>query len=327
MYKNIIETNSELLLQLINDILDLSKIEAGTLDFIYTETDIVEICRNLEHIYLSKVKEGVSLLCALPDTECIVTTERNRVTQVLSNFLSNAVKFTEKGFIRFGYEHVDGGLCFFVTDTGKGIAEENIPKVFIRFEKFDKFTQGNGLGMSICKSIVETMNGRISVESELGKGSTFWFMLPCEIIRTGTRANEKQEGKGMPSSAADKQAVKGSQKTILIAEDNESNYLLLSGILKSEYRLKWAKNGQQAVEMYRQVHPHLILMDIKMPVMDGWEAIALIRQEGTQVPIVTLTAYAFAEDKKKAEQAGCNGFLSKPIDQNMLWELLHKLGL
>lgn len=182
MYRSIIKTNSDLLLQLINDILDLSKIEAGTLDFIYTTTDVVEICRNLEQIYSGKIKEGVSLICVIPDKECLVRTERNRITQVISNFLSNAAKFTDHGSIRFGYEHIEGGLRFFVTDTGKGISTENLPKVFIRFEKFDKFVPGNGLGMSICKSIVEKLNGSIGVESEEGKGSTFWFILPCEII-------------------------------------------------------------------------------------------------------------------------------------------------
>lgn len=179
MYRSIIETNSDLLLQLINDILDLSKIEAGTLDFVYSATDIVEICRNLEQVYLKKVKEGVTLICERPDKECFVNTDHNRITQVISNFLSNAVKFTDHGSIRFGYEHIDGALRFFVADTGKGIAAENIPNVFIRFEKFDKFVPGNGLGMSICKSIIEKMNGRIGVESELGKGTTFWFILPC----------------------------------------------------------------------------------------------------------------------------------------------------
>lgn len=189
MYMEIIETNNALLLQLINDILDLSKIEAGTLDFVYTDTDVTDICRQLEQVYLSRLKEGVELRCELPDKRCIINTERNRVTQVISNFLSNAVKFTEQGYIHMGYNHTEEGLIFFVEDTGKGIAEENIPKVFTRFEKFDKFVQGNGLGMSICKSIIEKMNGKIGVESELGKGSRFWFMLPCKII-TVERNNE-----------------------------------------------------------------------------------------------------------------------------------------
>lgn len=181
-YMKIIETNNALLLQLISDILDLSKIESGQLDFHYSETDIVQVCRNLKQEYQPKIKEGISLQCELPDKECIIYTERHRLAQAISNFLSNAAKFTEKGHICFGYEHITAGLRFFVKDTGKGIADEDLPKVFARFEKIDNFTPGNGLGMSICKGIIEKMNGEIGVKSELGKGSTFWFTLPCKII-------------------------------------------------------------------------------------------------------------------------------------------------
>ena len=181
-YMKIIETNNSLLLQLISDILDLSKIESGQLDFHYSKTDIVQVCRNLKQEYLSKIKEGISLQCELPDKKCVIYTERHRLAQAISNFLSNAVKFTEKGYICFGYEHITAGLRFYVKDTGKGIADENLPKVFARFEKIDNFTPGNGLGMSICKGIIEKMNGEIGVKSELGKGSTFWFTLPCKTI-------------------------------------------------------------------------------------------------------------------------------------------------
>lgn len=181
-YMKIIETNNALLLQLISDILDLSKIESGQLDFNYSETDIVQICRDLAHEYLPKIKNEIVLQCELPDKKCIIYTERHRLAQAISNFLSNAVKFTEKGYIRFGFEHTADGLRFFVEDTGKGIADENLSKVFARFEKIDDFTPGNGLGMSICKGIIEKMDGEIGVKSELGKGSIFWFTLPCKII-------------------------------------------------------------------------------------------------------------------------------------------------
>lgn len=177
-YCKIIESNNELLLQLINDILDLSKIEAGQLEFTYTNVDIVSIFYNLEQTYTYRVKEGVKLVCELPDQSYIIRSEKNRLTQVISNFLSNACKFTSEGVIKMGYEHTEEGLRFYVTDTGKGIAKENIPHVFARFAKFDSFVQGTGLGLSICQTIVQHLKGKIGVESEAGKGSTFWFIIP-----------------------------------------------------------------------------------------------------------------------------------------------------
>lgn len=179
-YCRIIETNNELLLQLVNDILDLSKIEAGQLDFFYSDVDIPIIIHDLEQIYKSRTKEGVKLVCEIPDDSFVIHSEKNRLTQVLSNFLSNACKFTFNGSIRIGYEHRENGLRFFVTDTGKGIASENLVNVFERFAKFDSFIQGTGLGLSICQSIVQSLGGKIGVESELGKGTTFWFTLPAE---------------------------------------------------------------------------------------------------------------------------------------------------
>ena len=175
----IIETNNELLLQLINDILDLSKIEAGQLEFVYSDIDMNELFRNLEQIYLFRLKGTVQLICNLPERTFVTHSERNRLTQVVSNFLSNACKFTTEGSITMGYECSDGLIRCFVTDTGKGIAPENLPHVFERFAKFDAFIQGTGLGLSICKTIIDKLGGEIGVESEEGKGTTFWFTIPA----------------------------------------------------------------------------------------------------------------------------------------------------
>lgn len=177
-YRHIIETNTELLLQLISDILDLSKIESGLIDFNYSQVDIVIIFHDLEKIYRERTKEGVQLICELPDSKCVIHTEKNRLTQVISNFLSNACKFTQQGAIRMGYEYREEGLYFFVADTGKGIAPENMANVFQRFAKFDSFVQGTGLGLSICESIIQNLGGQIGVISEPGEGCTFWFTLP-----------------------------------------------------------------------------------------------------------------------------------------------------
>lgn len=182
-YIKIIQTNNELLLQLINDILDLSKIEAGQMDFHYSDFEVASIFLHLEQTYRGRTKEGVRLLVELPAEGRVIHSEKNRLTQVVSNFLSNACKFTDEGTIRMGYTSIEGGgLRFYVKDTGKGIAAEHQPEVFKRFAKFDSFVQGTGLGLSISQSIIQYLNGEIGVDSELGKGSEFWFTLPCDPI-------------------------------------------------------------------------------------------------------------------------------------------------
>ena len=177
----IIETNNELLLQLINDILDLSKIEAGQLEFSFSNIDVSSLFSMLAQTHQTRTKEGVTLECILPEKPCFIHSEKIRLTQIMTNFLTNACKFTFEGSIRMGYEEIEGGLRFYVSDTGKGIARENIPHVFERFAKFDLFIQGTGLGLSICQTIVNRLNGEIGVESEEGKGTTFWFTIPCEV--------------------------------------------------------------------------------------------------------------------------------------------------
>ncbi|MDL2256152.1 PAS domain-containing protein [Parabacteroides sp. OttesenSCG-928-G06] len=181
-YYEIIESNNALLLQLISDILDISKIEANELDFIYSGFEVASLFHTLEKVYFEKVKEDVSLITELPQRLCMIYSDKNRLTQVISNFISNAVKFTAKGSITMGYDYVEGGLRFYVKDTGKGIDSNNQQNVFDRFSKFDTFIQGNGLGLSICQSIVEHLGGEIGVQSELGVGSEFWFTIPCDPV-------------------------------------------------------------------------------------------------------------------------------------------------
>lgn len=179
----IIETNNELLLQLVNDILDLSKIEAGKMDFIYSEFNVSTLFKNLYQTFLGRVKDGVALYCEIPEHDRVIYSEKNRLTQVVTNFLTNACKFTFQGSIRMGYKETEDGLYFYVRDTGKGIERKNLPHVFERFAKFDSFIQGTGLGLSICQTILDNLHGKIGVESEEGKGSTFWFTIPCAVSR------------------------------------------------------------------------------------------------------------------------------------------------
>lgn len=177
-YAKVIATNNELLIQLINDVLDLSKIEAGKLDFNMSEICVNELMVRLKQTFQLRVQSGVEVIFDTTPAKCEITSDNNRLTQVLTNFLSNAVKYTSQGSIHLGYEQRPSGLYFYVTDTGKGIAEHNLPLIFNRFTKFDRQVQGTGLGLSICKMIVDKLGGEIGVESELGTGSKFWFTLP-----------------------------------------------------------------------------------------------------------------------------------------------------
>lgn len=309
-YINIIENNNTLLLQLISDILDLSKIEAGTLDFSYTDIELNTVLKELEKTLGMKANpEKVKLAFEQPALpELYVYTEKNRVSQVLINLITNAIKFTEKGSITFGYEHRGKELYFYVKDTGCGISHEKKEQIFERFIKLNNFAQGSGLGLSICQTIIKSMGGNIGVESEEGKGSKFWFTIPYMKGEPSTRSTEGIE----PLK------VKKDKLTILIAEDNESNFMLFESILKEDYRLIHAWDGEEAVDLFRKYRPHIVLMDINMPKKDGYEATQEIRKESTQVPIIAVTAYAYASDEQKAMESGFDGYMSKPINPGNL---------
>lgn len=308
-YINIIESNNTLLLQLISDILDLSKIEAGTLEFCYSNVELNDIITEIESITRYRTEaNGIQLIAKKALDSCCIYTERNRLMQVLNNFLNNAAKFTSQGSISFGYELRDKQLYFYVTDTGCGIPADKVNLIFGRFVKLNSFVQGTGLGLSICQTIVEHMGGRIGVESEEGKGSTFWFTIPYQPAQLEDRKEEEHQ----PIS------VQKDKLTILIAEDNESNYRLFQSILKKEYHLIHAWDGQEAVELYNKYRPQIILMDINMPVMDGYEATQEIRKLSTDVPIIAVTAFAYASDEQRAMENGFDGYMAKPINAPQL---------
>lgn len=180
---NIIESNNEQLLSLIGDIIDMAKVESDTLDFVYKPVDVNELMLGLKKTIQMRVKDGVMLNCTLGAVECRIETDPARLAQVLTNFLTNACKFTRKGNITFGYEINDVELHFFVSDTGCGISADDRARVFQRFVRLDTFVPGTGLGLPICKNIIEKLGGRIGVESKgIGMGSTFWFTIPYKPL-------------------------------------------------------------------------------------------------------------------------------------------------
>ena len=182
-YLRIIESSNEFLLQLIGDILDISKIKSGKMEFIYTTLRLSEIFTPQQQTFALRVAPDVKVIFESDGNDYCIVSEKTRLTQVLTNFLSNAVKFTSSGSIRFGYRLTDDGIYVYVTDTGMGISKESQASIFNRFVKLNSFKQGTGLGLSICKTIIEKLKGKIGVESEEGKGSTFWFTIPCQPMK------------------------------------------------------------------------------------------------------------------------------------------------
>ncbi len=323
LYSGIINQNSDILLQLINDILDLSKIEAGTLEYIKRPMNLGEVCRTIYAVHKERVKEGVTLVFDNEDENLFIEGDQNRIMQVITNFLTNASKFTYAGEIRLGFERTDKNIRVYVKDTGIGIEPEKVDHVFERFVKLNSFAQGTGLGLSICQMIIEKIGGEIGVTSELGKGSTFYFTIPYE------EAGELGEIFKMSKTESKGNTVNRVQqiKKILVAEDVESNFILLKNLIGREYTLLWAKDGVEAIEMYKQYQPDLILMDIKMSRMDGLEATHIIRSYSKEVPIIALTAYAFETDKELALEMGCNDFVTKPVSKEALEKALEKFSV
>ena len=321
LYSDIINQNSEILLQLINDILDLAKIEAGTLEYVRYPMDLGELCRNVYEMHKDRVQTGVVLILDNKDTSLIINEDQNRIMQVVTNLITNAIKFTFKGEIRFGFEVRKEYIDFYVKDTGMGISEEKIKMIFERFVKLNTFVQGTGLGLAICRVIVEKLGGEITAESKLNEGSTFRFTIP---YKAGKKIPESGKAMKCPESGSTGPRKVLQRRTVLVAEDVDSNFLLLKTLLGKRCNLLWAKNGEDAVNQFKEHQPDLILMDIKMPHMDGLEATRLIRSYSKEVPIVALTAFAFESDKDRAIEAGCNDFLTKPVSQNALEKVLDK---
>ncbi len=328
MYYQIVEANNERLLSLINEILDLSKIEANMVEFIMGPVRLQTLFEEVYQAHLLRCPEEVALVNdADPDHDVVIHTDKNRLFQVISNLIGNAFKFTTHGAVTFGYRIDDNRVSFYVQDTGTGIPKEKLASVFDRFVKANNFVQGTGLGLSISKTIIEKLQGEISVTSEVGKGTTFSFYLPLpeeeiELMETETQA-ESTATRATTQRPARPRSSKEHKPLILAAEDVESNYTLLRATLSKRYRLEWAKDGIEAVRMNEELHPDLILMDMKMPNLDGLQATAIIH-EVSDVPIIALTAFAFDSDRVKALEAGCVDFMTKPFTPERLYAMIEK---
>ena len=325
-YMEIVESNNNRVLALIDEILDLSRVEAGELSIKRQMVDLNELCKNIQLIFKFRCPESVELICAPSSMNVTLNTDANRITQIFSNLISNALKHTSTGSITYGYRLVNDGqeVEFYVADTGSGIAPEDQETIFETYKSRDAETQnGYGLGLSLCKIIVEKMHGTISVASKLGKGSTFSFVLPFEGTIGGKAKNSRITTNSRTIRVTTHTNLSDAP-LILVAEDEDSNYELIKIVLQKRYRLMRAVNGIEAVTMCEDEHPALILMDVRMPDMNGLDATRIIKEVNHDIPVVALSAYAFEENITEALQAGCDEFMAKPFRVEDLLDLVQK---
>ena len=325
-YLEIIESNNSRLLSLINEILDLSRVEAGEIIIKKAPTDLEKMCQSIQQIFKFRCPPTIQLTWNKPDLNITMTTDENRLTQIFSNLISNALKHTTKGSIKYGYRIIDDGqnIEFYVSDTGSGITPEFMNQIFDAYASKDAEQQkGFGLGLALCRIIVEKMGGDIRVDYEVGKGSTFTFTLPFHGT-IGGMATSQRTTTSVRTLRVSTRPDEKSLKTILVAEDEESNFELVRIVLNKRYRLLRAHNGIEAVTINEEEHPDLILMDIRMPEMDGLDATRIIKEVNHATPVIALSAYAFEENINEAKAAGCDAFMAKPFKVEDLIEICDK---
>ena len=320
-YIETIMQSSNHLLSIITDIIDISNIEANIVKIARTGINVNFTLNSICNQFSIKAGEKkIKLICetGLTDSGALIITDNTKLTQILTNLLSNAIKFTDEGTVKLSCRMVANFLEFSVSDTGIGIPAEYHAKIFDRFYQVQnavsRLYEGTGLGLAISKAYVDLMGGKIWLSSEPGKGTTFTFTIPYEKqVVVPEPVVEKQVNEGF---------VFAEKKTILVAEDIDSNFKLINYFLsKSNTNILRAFNGKEAVEIaLAEKDIDLILMDIKMPEMDGYTAVKLIREANIKTPIIVQTAYA--DDKEKVIECGCNGHISKPFDKKTLLKVI-----
>ena len=326
-FYEIIESNNNRLQSLVNEILDLSRVESGEIVMKKTIIDLNELCSSIKNLFKFRCPDSVQLVWEKPLMSVTFNTDANRLTQVFSNLISNALKHTPTGSISYGYKVFDDAskIEFFVKDTGSGIAKEDLGRIFETYVSRDAETNKNGygLGLPLCKIIVEKLGGNISVESEQGKGSTFRFTMPFEGS-IGGKEQHKTTTTNVRTIRISGRPDEINMKKILVAEDEDSNYELVKIVLQKRYKLIRAHNGIEAVTMNEDEHPDMILMDIRMPEMNGLDATRIIKEVSSNTPVVALSAYAFEENIREAKAAGCDDFMAKPFKVENLIEMVKK---
>ena len=336
-YVNVFRRAGEALLELVNEILDLSKIEAGQLILEYIDFNVHELVEHATDIYALKCEEkGIKLAVDVADgIPAYVNGDPSRLRQIILNLIGNAIKFTDQGEIIVSVERPrntgTNTLRFSVADTGIGIPAEKLEAIFASFTQVDSSTTrkygGTGLGLTICKRLVEMMAGTIWGESEQGRGSTFLFEAEFEAAAEQSRAQTVTSPapvKTAPDRQVQRTVTATTRRSILLVEDTVDNRMLVKAYLKNEpYEIDEAENGEIAVEKFKTGKYDLVLMDVQMPVMDGHSATRAIReweekQSLKPTPVIALTAHAVREEMDKSIGAGCTAHLTKPIKKATL---------
>lgn len=322
-------SSGESLLRIIDDILDLSKIEAGKITLENTECSLKEMINELHKIFKQRVDEKrIELRISYgKDLSDKVLSDPTRLRQILFNLIGNAIKFTENGYVEIGIQKGNGfpqSLEFYVRDTGIGIPQEKIESIFNPFEQVDGSATrkygGTGLGLAIVSRLITLMGGEIKVVSQLGKGSTFYFQIPCKPVE-----GKLEEGPRMDDMSP--QVSDEARKYILVAEDNYLSYRLIEFLLnKKGFEVVRARNGEDAVSIYKTKREEicLILMDVNMPVLGGLEATKVIRKYNNKIPIIALTAHAMKGDRERFLEAGCTEYICKPLKQSKLFKKIEQ---
>ena len=325
-YIRLIQQTGQRMLNLVNDLIDISRIEAGEVKLDIAETQINNLLRDIHAFFKPQArKKALQLSCitGLTDIESVLETDSLKVNQIMTNFIQNAMKFTKTGTIEFGYTRKDNMLEFYCADSGIGIPLDMKDKIFDRFQQVDnastQYSEGAGLGLNISRALVALLGGNIGLESIEGKGSRFFFTLPYNHSSSSKTT--------IPAPLIKEQEKSALSVTLLITEDDRVSSILMREMLKKDIVTVYsAKNGHEAVEMVSNYPDiNIVLMDINMPVMNGYDATRQIKQLRPDLPVICQTANISKDDKIKARDAGCDGFITKPVNKKDLLEVIAEL--
>lgn len=327
-YVNIMKKSSEQLVCIIDDIIDFAKIEANQIRIVKESVDLNALMDQLRVFYENQVssneKSDLTILTenGARDEAAIILSDEHRIRQVLSYLIDNSIKYTPSGFIKFGYEITEDKVMFFVQDSGVGISSEKQEIIFERFRQADEgHTRkygGTGLGLPISKGLVNLLGGRIWLESILEQGTTFYFTVPYQLE---SKKQVEKQGSGIWE-----EKFNWKDKLILVAEDDELNFEYMKALLEpTQAKVIRAKDGSQVIKIISKLSFDLILMDIRLPILNGIQATTQLRESGVKTPIIAQTAFAMDDDEQKCLEAGCNRYIAKPISKEKLFMMIDEL--